>query len=427
MGALALTHGSNLYFAPGQYNPNTAHGQKLLGHELTHVMQQRAGRVHNPFGSGIAVVHDHAMEAEAEAAAIRLLAHAAHNGTVQLAPAVGVLGGGEPIQKKFGAVVQPGRKRRHILTGALIGSIVPIVGTGIGAAVGYAVYKVKKNNAQQPGVALVQNPQPVIAQTSQEIFAEIAPVAIGHAVGMVRGGSGLREIMNYLAGKRKEVAVRAKAYGENARFGDLREQEDGDREKYEQLMNDESQSLYDRNYSSVRYGTTSTELVSRGEEVYKGEPARVKAHMVHLGQGNINKYFRYENAEGNEVYQSIGKGGTLLTATIKSPDGDMEYIHTNEAYIGALVETASGYHERMKHESNANRIILLGKVVWTLTNAMPYYRGSASVAEWYSEAVNAAYNLGLGQRTGKLDLLAFRTSRRDYSGNFADVWSANYV
>jgi len=38
----------------------------LLGHELTHVMQQRAGRVANPFGSGVAVVQDQALEAEAD-------------------------------------------------------------------------------------------------------------------------------------------------------------------------------------------------------------------------------------------------------------------------------------------------------------------------------------------------------------------------
>jgi len=66
IGALAFTHGSNLYFAPGQYNPNTWHGQRLLGHELTHVVQQRAGRVRNPFGSGVAAVQDLALEAEAE-------------------------------------------------------------------------------------------------------------------------------------------------------------------------------------------------------------------------------------------------------------------------------------------------------------------------------------------------------------------------
>ncbi len=66
IGALAFTQGSSLYFAPGQYNPNTPRGQQILAHELTHVVQQRAGRVRNPFGSGVAVVQDRSMEAEAE-------------------------------------------------------------------------------------------------------------------------------------------------------------------------------------------------------------------------------------------------------------------------------------------------------------------------------------------------------------------------
>jgi ribosomal protein S18 acetylase RimI-like enzyme len=66
IGAIAFTWGSDIHFAPGQYNPHTPHGQFLLGHELTHVVQQRAGRVANPFGSGVAVVQDHALEAEAD-------------------------------------------------------------------------------------------------------------------------------------------------------------------------------------------------------------------------------------------------------------------------------------------------------------------------------------------------------------------------
>jgi hypothetical protein len=72
IGALAFTSGPNLYFAPGQYDPATPHGQKLLAHELTHVVQQRAGRVRNPFGSGVAVVQDLCLEAEAERMANRL-------------------------------------------------------------------------------------------------------------------------------------------------------------------------------------------------------------------------------------------------------------------------------------------------------------------------------------------------------------------
>ena len=65
IGALAFTLGSNLYFAPGQLNLHSQHGHELLGHELTHVIQQRAGRVRNPFGAGVAVVQDPALEAEA--------------------------------------------------------------------------------------------------------------------------------------------------------------------------------------------------------------------------------------------------------------------------------------------------------------------------------------------------------------------------
>ncbi len=45
MGAQAYAQGNNVHFAPGKYNPETTKGQELLGHELTHVKQQRAGKV----------------------------------------------------------------------------------------------------------------------------------------------------------------------------------------------------------------------------------------------------------------------------------------------------------------------------------------------------------------------------------------------
>jgi ribosomal protein S18 acetylase RimI-like enzyme len=66
IGAIAFTWGTDIHFSPGQYNPHTPHGQFLLGHELTHVVQQRAGRVANPYGTGVAVVQDQALEAEAD-------------------------------------------------------------------------------------------------------------------------------------------------------------------------------------------------------------------------------------------------------------------------------------------------------------------------------------------------------------------------
>jgi len=66
MGALAFTLGEELHFAPGLYDPTTRHGVELLGHELTHVVQQRDGRVANPYGQGVAIVQDPALEAEAD-------------------------------------------------------------------------------------------------------------------------------------------------------------------------------------------------------------------------------------------------------------------------------------------------------------------------------------------------------------------------
>jgi hypothetical protein len=71
LGAIAFTWGTNIHFAPGQYNPHTLQGQKLLGHELWHVVQQKNGRVKNPFGGGVAVVQDHALEAEADRMGIK--------------------------------------------------------------------------------------------------------------------------------------------------------------------------------------------------------------------------------------------------------------------------------------------------------------------------------------------------------------------
>ena len=67
MGALAYTRGNNIHFAPGQYNPTSSKGQELLGHELTHVVQQRQGRVQpTKQGKGLAVNDSPSLENEAD-------------------------------------------------------------------------------------------------------------------------------------------------------------------------------------------------------------------------------------------------------------------------------------------------------------------------------------------------------------------------
>ena len=65
IGARAYTHGSAIHFAPGEYAPESAGGQELLGHELAHVVQQRAGRVPTPQAGGMVANIDPGLEAEA--------------------------------------------------------------------------------------------------------------------------------------------------------------------------------------------------------------------------------------------------------------------------------------------------------------------------------------------------------------------------
>jgi Domain of unknown function (DUF4157) len=73
IGAQAFARGDQLYFRPGAFDPASFAGQELLGHELTHVLQQRAGRVApGQFkmipGLGEATANvDSSLEAEADA------------------------------------------------------------------------------------------------------------------------------------------------------------------------------------------------------------------------------------------------------------------------------------------------------------------------------------------------------------------------
>lgn len=61
LGAQAYASGDQLHFAAGAYDPHSDAGQALIGHELAHVVQQRAGRV-----GGDGLVIDHGLEQEAD-------------------------------------------------------------------------------------------------------------------------------------------------------------------------------------------------------------------------------------------------------------------------------------------------------------------------------------------------------------------------
>ena len=67
VGALAYTQGEDIHFAPGQFDPTSKSGKELIGHELTHVVQQRQGRVQpTTQAKGLPVNDDEGLEAEAD-------------------------------------------------------------------------------------------------------------------------------------------------------------------------------------------------------------------------------------------------------------------------------------------------------------------------------------------------------------------------
>jgi Domain of unknown function (DUF4157) len=69
VSARAFATGSDVFFARGEYQPGTADGNKLLAHELTHVVQQRGAPTSGPMTVSNP---DDAMETEADAVASQL-------------------------------------------------------------------------------------------------------------------------------------------------------------------------------------------------------------------------------------------------------------------------------------------------------------------------------------------------------------------
>ncbi len=72
MGARAFTVDTDVYFARGQYAPNTAAGRRLLAHELTHVVQQGQNA---PATAHLGTVHVGSASSESEQEARQVSAH----------------------------------------------------------------------------------------------------------------------------------------------------------------------------------------------------------------------------------------------------------------------------------------------------------------------------------------------------------------
>jgi hypothetical protein len=69
VSARAFATGTDVYFAKGEYNPGSADGDKLIAHELAHVVQQRGAGASGPLA--VSQPGD-AMETEADRVADRI-------------------------------------------------------------------------------------------------------------------------------------------------------------------------------------------------------------------------------------------------------------------------------------------------------------------------------------------------------------------
>lgn len=105
IGAEAFAQGEAIHFAPGRFDPVSPEGRELIGHELAHVVQQRAGRVSGggvDAGGGAAINHDASLEGEADAAG----AAAARGERAAAGPAGGTAPDDAPIQGNFGVELE---------------------------------------------------------------------------------------------------------------------------------------------------------------------------------------------------------------------------------------------------------------------------------------------------------------------------------
>lgn len=151
-GARALTHGNAIHFAPGQYDPGTPPGLRLIARQLAHVVQQREGRVRPPPGAarppgGPVMVTDARLDAEAERLAVRAV-------SLPDEPA-------HPVPRP--AVARPNPGGASAIQPLVSGKTLKIITTGlvIGGGLAYAAWKTKKPQVTFATIGTVGDPQGV--------------------------------------------------------------------------------------------------------------------------------------------------------------------------------------------------------------------------------------------------------------------------
>jgi Domain of unknown function (DUF4157) len=156
LGALAFAVGSDLHFAQGKYDPASQHGQELIGHELTHVIQQRNGRVSAPVqagGGNATVVQDPLLEAEADALGAQAAGSSGAN-TDLVQTATTAAGSNLMIQQK--PIVQAFFPALFSGIGSALSSVTAAQAATVGATLLAGGSQVNAGTSVQPGTSGVQ-------------------------------------------------------------------------------------------------------------------------------------------------------------------------------------------------------------------------------------------------------------------------------
>ncbi|MDQ7094155.1 DUF4157 domain-containing protein [Desulfosporosinus sp. PR] len=105
IGAKAYARGNVIKFSPGQFNPDTAAGRRMIGHELAHVVQQAEGGIKSNV-EGSSVNYDESLESRADLEGIKAASMAEGNISaltgINLAPLPVMDAGSLPVQGVFG-------------------------------------------------------------------------------------------------------------------------------------------------------------------------------------------------------------------------------------------------------------------------------------------------------------------------------------
>ncbi len=121
IGARAFARGTDLHFAPGAYQPGTAAGDELIGHELAHLVQQAEGRVAPTIqAKGVTLATSQALEHEADALGARAAAGEVVRSGPLVRPGAGAVAQGYFDDAEQDAIDEVARLLGQLTTGELL-------------------------------------------------------------------------------------------------------------------------------------------------------------------------------------------------------------------------------------------------------------------------------------------------------------------